>query len=232
MSRLLLFNKPFDVLTQFTDTEGRLTLKDFIDVPGVYPAGRLDRDSEGLLLLTDDGPLQQLIANPQFKLTKTYWVQVEHIPDEAALQQLREGVTLRDGPTLPAEVSLIDEPAIWPRNPPIRERKQILTQWLSLTIREGRNRQVRRMTAAVGHPTLRLIRAAIGPWQLAGLQPGQWRALDEADVIKWRDDLETKNHRRRRRRAQRPVSAGRRRNQRQNDAQPARRPSRARRKPD
>jgi len=232
MSRLLLFNKPFNVLTQFTDNEGRQTLKDFIDVSGVYPAGRLDRDSEGLLLLTDDGSLQQLIANPRFKLAKTYWVQVERIPDAAALEQLRQGVDLKDGRTLPAEVSLIDEPAVWPRTPPIRERKQIPTQWLALTIREGRNRQVRRMTAAVGHPTLRLIRAAIGPWQLDGLQPGQWRALEEADVIKWRDDLETKNHRRRRRRTQQAVSAGRRRNQRQNDTQSARRPSRTRRKSD
>jgi len=232
MSRLLLFNKPFNVLTQFTDNEGRQTLKDFIDVSGVYPAGRLDRDSEGLLLLTDDGSLQQLIANPRFKLAKTYWVQVERIPDAASLEQLRQGVDLKDGRTLPAEVSLIDEPAVWPRTPPIRERKQIPTQWLALTIREGRNRQVRRMTAAVGHPTLRLIRAAIGPWQLDGLQPGQWRALEEADVIKWRDDLETKNHRRRRRRTQQAVSAGRRRNQRQNDTQSARRSSRTRRKPD
>lgn len=232
MSRLLLFNKPFNTLTQFTDSEGRQTLKDFIDIPGIYPAGRLDRDSEGLLLLTDDGQLQQLIANPRFKLAKTYWVQVENIPDNAALQQLREGVKLKDGLTLQAEVSLIDEPDIWPRNPPIRERQHIPTQWLALTIREGRNRQVRRMTAAVGHPTLRLIRAAIGPWQLDTLQPGQWRALDEADVIKWRDDLETKNHRRRRGRAQQAVSAGRRRNQRQNDTQSARRASRTRRKSD
>lgn len=232
MSQLLLFNKPFNVLTQFTDSEGRQTLKDFIHIDAVYPAGRLDRDSEGLLLLTDDGALQQLIANPRFKLAKTYWVQVEHIPDETALQQLREGVTLKDGPTLPADVSLIEPPNIWSRTPPIRERQQIPTQWLSLTIREGRNRQVRRMTAAVGHPTLRLIRVAIGPWQLQDLQPGQWRAIDAADVIKWRDDLETKNHRRGRRRAQQPVSAGRRRNQRQNDTQPARRTSRTRRKPD
>lgn len=232
MSRLLLFNKPFDVLTQFTDNEGRQTLKDYIDVAGVYPAGRLDRDSEGLLLLTDDGVLQQLIANPRFKLAKTYWVQVEAIPDETALKQLREGVMLKDGQTLPAEVELIDAPDIWPRHPPIRERKHIPTQWLALTIREGRNRQVRRMTAAVGHPTLRLIRAAIGPWQIGQLQPGQWRALDQTDVIKWRDDLETKNHRRRRRRTQQPVSTGGRRNQRQNDTQSTRRSSRTRRKPD
>lgn len=232
MSRLILFNKPFDVLTQFTDQAGRQTLKDFISVEGVYPAGRLDRDSEGLLLLTDDGSLQHLIANPRFKLSKTYWAQVENIPDSAALDQLRQGVTLNDGPTRPAKVRLIDPPDIWPRHPPIRERKAIPTQWLELTISEGRNRQVRRMTAAVGHPTLRLIRVAIGDWQLGALEPGHWRSIDEEDVIKWRDDLETKNHRRRRRRTQQPVSASRRGNQRQDDAQPARRSSRARRKSD
>lgn len=232
MSQLILLNKPYAVLTQFTDAEGRLTLKDFIDIRNIYPAGRLDRDSEGLLLLTDDGHLQQLITHPRFKLEKTYWVQVEHIPDDAALQQLRDGVTLKDGPTLPAEVQRLNPPDIWPRQPPIRTRMHIPTQWLAITIREGRNRQVRRMTAAVGHPTLRLIRVAVGPWQLDDLQPGQWRALSEPDVIKWRDDLETKNHCRRRDRTQQPVSAGRRRNQRRNDTQSTRRSPRTRRKSD
>ncbi|MHA3885676.1 pseudouridine synthase [Stutzerimonas degradans] len=175
--RLLLLNKPFDVLTQFADADGRATLKDFVDVPGVYPAGRLDRDSEGLLLLTNDGRLQARIADPKHKLPKTYWVQVEGEVSEEQLECLRRGVELNDGLTLPAEARLLDEPALWPRHPPVRFRKSVPTAWLELVIREGRNRQVRRMTAAVGLPTLRLVRVRIGPWSLDGLQPGEWREV-------------------------------------------------------
>lgn len=175
---LILFNKPYDVLSQFTDRGSPTTcatLSDFIDVPGVYPAGRLDRDSEGLLLLTDDGRLQSRIADPKFKLPKTYWVQVEGVPGDAALAALRTGVLLKDGMTRPAEVEPLDLPDVWPRTPPIRYRANIPDTWIALTIREGRNRQVRRMTAAIGHPTLRLIRWRVGDWSLGDLAPGAWR---------------------------------------------------------
>ncbi|WP_067734080.1 pseudouridine synthase [Novosphingobium naphthalenivorans] len=180
MARLILFNKPYEVLSQFTDAKSpspRATLSDFIDVPGVYPAGRLDRDSEGLLLLTDDGRLQARIADPKFKLPKTYLVQVEGEPDEAALAALRKGVMLKDGMTRPAEARRIADPELWPRNPPVRFRKSVPDCWIELTIREGRNRQVRRMTAAVGHPTLRLVRWRIGDWALGGIAPGEWREV-------------------------------------------------------
>lgn len=177
MPRLILFNKPYDVLTQFTDREaGRSTLADFIAVAGIYPAGRLDRDSEGLVVLTDDGGLIARISQPRHKLPKTYWAQVEGLPADEALERLRRGVMLNDGPTAPAEAELMNEPAgLWPRHPPIRWRAALPTAWISLTLREGRNRQVRRMTAAVGLPTLRLIRWAVGDWTLEGLAPGQWR---------------------------------------------------------
>jgi 23S rRNA pseudouridine2457 synthase len=174
---LVLFNKPYGVLCQFRPVAGVSTLADFIDLPGVHPAGRLDRDSEGLLLLTDNGALQQRIANPRHKLWKTYWVQVEGMPDVAALAALSHGVLLNDGPTLPARVRAIAEPQLWPRDPPIRLRERIPTAWLEIAVREGRNRQVRRMTAAVGLPTLRLVRVAVGPRRLRGLQPGEWRLV-------------------------------------------------------
>lgn len=177
---LILFNKPFDVLSQFTDAgsqgSSRQTLSDYINVPKVYAAGRLDRDSEGLLLLTDDGKLQNRIASPKFKMEKTYWVQVEGTPSDSDLEKLRRGVTLKDGPTKPAKVDRIEEPAdLWPRIPPVRFRKTVPDCWLSITISEGRNRQIRRMTANIGAPTLRLIRYRIGNWSIDGLANGQWR---------------------------------------------------------
>lgn len=181
MSRLILFNKPYGVLPQFTDkgTEGspRPTLSAFIDVPNVYPAGRLDMDSEGLMLLTDDGRLQAQIADPRHKMPKCYLVQVEGAVGEDALQKLRSGLKLNDGMTLPALAEAIEPPALWPRDPPIRVRKTVPDSWIRLTIREGRNRQVRRMTAAVGHPTLRLVRWSVGDWSVEGLPPGKWRDL-------------------------------------------------------
>lgn len=175
MSSLYLLHKPYQMLSQFTDTQGRATLANVIDVPDIYPAGRLDYDSEGLLLLTDDGALAHRISHPRHKQPKTYWVQVEGEPEPAALQALRQGVTLRDGPTRPAKVRRLESPDVAPRHPPVRHREAVPTAWLELTLSEGRNRQVRRMTAHVGHPTLRLIRVAIGPWRLAGLAPGEWR---------------------------------------------------------
>ena len=173
--RLLCFHKPYGVLSQFTPEGKWQGLKDWIDVPDVYVAGRLDADSEGLLLLTNDGQLQARIADPRHKMEKTYWVQVEGVPDDAALQRLRDGVDLNDGKTLPAKARFIEpQPEMWPRNPPIRVRQNIPDCWIELIIREGKNRQVRRMTAAVGHPTLRLVRMAVGPYSIAELQPGQW----------------------------------------------------------
>lgn len=181
MAILILFNKPYGVLSQFTDRDGSAVLADYIDRPGVYPAGRLDKDSEGLLLLTDDGKLQQKISHPRFAKRKHYWVQVEDVPEQAALQRLRDGVVVAGRQTRPAEVELIEPPAnLWPRHPPIRKRESIPTQWLDVTISEGRNRQVRKMTAAVGHPTLRLIRHRVDAWTLDGLLPGAYREIELA----------------------------------------------------
>lgn len=178
MARLILLNKPYDVMCQFSGDGSRATLADLVPVAGVYPAGRLDRDSEGLVLLTDDGRLQARIADPAHKMAKTYLAQVEGIPSAEALAALRTGVTLNDGPTLPAGARAVDPPEwLWPRIPPIRERKSVPDSWIELTLREGRNRQVRRMTAAVGLPTLRLIRVAVGDWRLDGLAPGDWREV-------------------------------------------------------
>ncbi len=175
MPRLICFNKPFGVLTKFTDSEGRATLADYIKMPGVYPAGRLDKDSEGLLLLTDDGGLQHRLSDPRHKLAKIYWVQVEGIPEERAMDALRRGVMIQERRSRPAAVRAIPEPRLWPRDPPVRFRRNIPTSWIEITLTEGRNRQVRHMTAAVDHPTLRLVRCAIGRWKLDDLQPGQWR---------------------------------------------------------
>jgi 23S rRNA pseudouridine2457 synthase len=225
MPRLLLFNKPYGVLTQFTDTHGRPTLADYLRIPGVYPAGRLDHDSEGLLLLTDDGRLQARIAEPKHNLAKTYWAQVEGTPTAEALERLCHGVMLNDGRTRPAKAHVIPEPVLWPRDPPIRFRRNIPTTWIELIITEGRNRQVRRMTAAVGFPTLRLVRVAVGPYALADLKPGEWREADPA-LIQSPHDLEAERGSGGDSRARRPIPAGRRTGRRRGRAQPARRPSR------
>ena len=210
MAQLIIFNKPFNVLTQFTDQQNRPTLADYIAIEGVYPAGRLDRDSEGLLLLTDDGALQHSISHPRHKLEKSYWTQVEGIPDKRSLEQLRRGVQLKDGVSAPARARLIEEPEIWPRDPPVRYRASIPTSWIELTISEGRNRQVRRMTAAVGHPTLRLIRHAIGPLSIEGLEPGEWRELDPSAISAIVPQLRDKRITRQRKRARRGKKEGKR----------------------
>lgn len=217
MSRYLLFNKPFQVLTQFTDPDGRSTLADFIDIPGVYSAGRLDYDSEGLLLLTDDGQLIHSMMNPAFKVPKTYYAQVEGDLTEEALASLRQGLTLKDGPTLPAQAEKVDSPAwLWARTPPIRERKAIPTSWLKLTITEGRNRQVRRMTAAVGYPTLRLIRARIGDLSIEGVGGGEFKEISKDNIldngIKWKPKKGDPKAASRRKRPFKPQDQRRRRN--------------------
>lgn len=230
MTRLIAFNKPYAVLTQFSDKDGRQTLKDFVNVADVYPAGRLDRDSEGLLLLTNNGRLQHHISDPQHKLPKTYWVQVENIPDAAALLQLQQGILLKDGLTQPAQARKIAPPDLWDRTPPVRFRQAIPTQWLEIQISEGKNRQVRRMTAAIGHPTLRLVRVAIGPWQLNALQPGQWQEVNFQTVIKYMDDLDSTNDSSGRYRTRSSISDGRRNDRQRTQTQPASRSSRRRRK--
>lgn len=193
MSRVILFNKPYGVLCQFSAQGAHVTLKDYLPIPNVYPAGRLDADSEGLLILTDDGGLQHRIADPAHKLPKTYWVQVEGVPDTSALDRLTQGLDLGDFMTRPARVQMIAEPEkLWPRDPPIRSRKHIPTSWLELTISEGKNRQVRRMTAKIGHPTLRLIRAAIGSWRLDGLAPGAWRETQSSAMQNLSPQLSTR----------------------------------------
>ncbi|MBL4621827.1 MAG: pseudouridine synthase [Immundisolibacteraceae bacterium] len=182
MSQVILFNKPYGVLSQFTDEAGHPGLGRFLDKPGFYPAGRLDRDSEGLLVLTDDGALQHRISHPKKKMAKTYWVQVEGCADENAIKQLVNGVNLKDGMTRPALIKSIPEPnRLWHRDPPIRQRKNKPTSWLEITIKEGKNRQIRRMTAAVGLPTLRLIRYSIGPWCLGSLQPKDWQTIEDQE---------------------------------------------------
>lgn len=180
MRRVVLFNKPWGVLSQFTDRDGRATLADFIELDSVYPAGRLDRDSEGLLVLTDDRQLASRITDPAHRMSKTYWAQVEGAPTEADLQPLRDGVMLKDGQSRPAGCRLLDPPQLWPRDPPVRFRQSIPDSWLELTLREGRNRQVRRMCAAIGFPVLRLVRYRVGSWTVDGLAPGQWRLLEKS----------------------------------------------------
>jgi len=193
-AKIILFNKPYQVLTQFSDADDRETLKDYIEMPGIYPAGRLDRDSEGLLLLTNDGEIQHILSHPKFGKVKTYWVEVENVPSPNALNTLRKGVELKDGLTKPATIKLIEPPNVWPRNPPVRFRKDIPTQWLEMSISEGKNRQVRRMTAAVGHPTLRLIRVAIGDYKLSDLQPGQWKEVPVTGIVKRKNDTNKTNN--------------------------------------
>jgi len=205
MPQLILFNKPFNVLSQFTDNDKRRTLAEFIKIEGIYAAGRLDYDSEGLLLLTDHGPLQHKITDPKHKLAKTYWAQVEGEPSESDIKLLEDGVKLKDGITAPAKAKIIPEPTIWDRTPPIRERKNINTTWISLTITEGKNRQVRRMTAAIGFPTLRLIRYSIGNWTIDNLEPGSFNetSVNMPKRLKKQDDLDTPRHGRRRGRKRR-----------------------------